>query len=217
MAYSMVHLETAYRLLEKLDWVTSRGDFMLGAIAPDAVHFCENYHYHLKERSHVWACGPRWGITTDPDKWKADILEFWEANKNNANRDFIAGYCTHLLTDVMSSIIIWKPFQEANIKGTDVESAYPIYAKEAYESDQWLFQNSENSREIMELLESGQAQGVEGRLEKVYVEQQKMSILTESYLYEKQYDISGFQYCTEKILNDAIEECVRGIGKLLIY
>ena len=30
-------------MLEKLDWVTSRGDFMLGAIAPDAVHFCENY------------------------------------------------------------------------------------------------------------------------------------------------------------------------------
>ena len=50
MAYSMVHLEIAYRLLDKFDWIRKPGDFLLGALAPDSVHFIENYHYHLKER-----------------------------------------------------------------------------------------------------------------------------------------------------------------------
>lgn len=216
MAYSMVHLEIAYRLLDKFDWISNPGDFLLGALAPDAVHFQENYHYHLKERSHVWDCGPRWGITTDPDKWKRDILRFWEGNKNALNRDFIAGYCVHLLTDVMNGIIIWGPFQEANVKGTDVESAYHIYGKEAYESDQWLFQNSENSKEIMKLLEGAQVYGVDGCIEKEYVEQQKKFILTENYASEVPYDISRFQYCTEKVLRNFIEECVKMIGEELV-
>ena len=42
MAYSMIHLEVAYRLLNKWDWIKNPGDFLVGAIAPDAVHFCEN-------------------------------------------------------------------------------------------------------------------------------------------------------------------------------
>lgn len=216
MAYSMVHLEIAYRLLEKFDWIRKPGDFLLGALAPDSVHFIENYHYHLKERSHVWDCGPRWGITTDPDKWKKDILQFWKENKNAANKDFIAGYCVHLLTDVMNGIIIWGPFQEEHIRGTDVESAYHIYGKEAYESDQWLFQNSDNCKEIMANLESATVYGVDGCIEKEYVLQQKEFILRENYEKDECFDISGFQYCTEKVIGDFIEECVEMISQVLV-
>lgn len=36
MAYQMIHLEIAYRLLEKFTWIVKREDFLLGAIAPGA-------------------------------------------------------------------------------------------------------------------------------------------------------------------------------------
>ena len=47
------------------------------------------------------------------------------------------------------------------------------------------------------------------------MEQQKKFILTENYASEAPYDISGFQYCTEKVLKDFIEECVKMIGEVL--
>ncbi len=100
MAYSMVHLEIAYRLLDKFDWVTNRGEFLLGALAPDAVHFQENYHYHLKERSHVWDCGLRWGITTDPEKWKRDVTKWKNAleyyNSSAMERFYSGSICRSL-------------------------------------------------------------------------------------------------------------------------
>ena len=65
MSYQMTHLEVAYRLLDKYKWIEVRPDFLLGAIAPDAVHFHEEYYTKLKEQSHLWDCGPRWGITLD--------------------------------------------------------------------------------------------------------------------------------------------------------
>ena len=39
MSYQMTHLEVAYRLLDKYKWIKVKPDFLLGAIAPDAVHF----------------------------------------------------------------------------------------------------------------------------------------------------------------------------------
>ena len=99
MSYQMTHLEIAYRLLDKYKWIKVRPDFLLGAIAPDAVHFHEEYHVEWKEQSHLWDCGPRWGITLDSDKWKRNVLDFWDTHKTDPNRDYIAGYCLHILTD----------------------------------------------------------------------------------------------------------------------
>lgn len=45
------------------------------------------------------AGGPKWGITIDSDKWKENVLEFWKKHKEDDNRDFIAGYCVHILTE----------------------------------------------------------------------------------------------------------------------
>lgn len=104
MSYAMVHLEVAYRLLDKYEWVSKYGDFLLGAVAPDAVHFHENYSVQLKEHSHLWNCGPRWGITIDSDKWKRNVLKFWEEHREDYNRDFIAGYCVHILTDWLNDM-----------------------------------------------------------------------------------------------------------------
>ena len=132
MAYSMIHLEVAYRLLNKWDWIKNPGDFLVGAVAPDAVHFCEDYQVQMKEKSHIWDCGPRWGITEDSNKWESNVMRFWEENKGADNRDFIAGYCVHILTDIQNDIKIWRPFRQMNLEGTNVEEVYHIYGKEAF-------------------------------------------------------------------------------------
>ncbi len=55
MSYPMVHLKIAYGLLVRDDGerIKRSGDFLLGSVAPDAVHFHDSYDVSLKERSHI--------------------------------------------------------------------------------------------------------------------------------------------------------------------
>ncbi len=62
-------------------WIERPGDFLLGSAAPDAVHFHDRYDVSLKEKSHLWEFGPRWGITLDSEGWLEAIRKFWEKIK----------------------------------------------------------------------------------------------------------------------------------------
>ena len=53
MCYQMVHMEAAYRLLSKMDWIENPADYMLGSLAPDSVHFNPEYNLSLKADSHI--------------------------------------------------------------------------------------------------------------------------------------------------------------------
>lgn len=208
MSYQMIHLEIAYRLLDKYKRIERPGDFLLGSIAPDAVHFHNPYHVSLKEQSHIWNCGPKWGITLESDKWKRNVLDFWNQHKEDSNWDFIAGYCIHILTDWMNDLRIWSPFRNANIVNDNVEDIYNIYGKEAYGSDQWLYGSSPNSKEIMKYLSEGNAYTIAGLIEKDDVERQKHHILFKQYQCTKEYDIWNYKYCTKYVISAFVAECV---------
>lgn len=215
MSYSMIHLEVAFRLLNEFEWIHNRGDFMMGAIAPDAVHFHDSYVPKLKEHSHLWNCGPKWGITLEPDKWLDNVLKFWEEHKADGNRDFVAGYCVHILTDWLNDLKIWTPFRNENMRGNNVEEIYHIYGQEAYGSDQWLYQRSCKGKEIMDLLQESQAYAISGCVEKEDIERQKNYIIFEQYENGEKIDISNYRYCTECVLLSFIDECVKVISGML--
>ena len=216
MSYQMTHLEVAYRLLDKYKWIKDGGDFLLGAIAPDAVHFHEEYHLKLKEQSHLWNCGPRWGITLDSDQWKRNVLDFWSVHKTDSNRDYIAGYCVHILTDWLNDIKIWSPFRNENMQDEDVDSIYHIYGQEAYRGDQWLFRESNNSEKILSLLAEGRAYSIEDHVLQKDVETLKKHILSEQYKNTGNYDISGHRYCTKAVTLSFINECVESLSDIII-
>lgn len=213
MSYQMIHLEVAYRLLDKYKWIEKPGDFLLASVAPDAVHFHNPYHVSLKEQSHLWNCGPKWGITTESDKWKQNVLDFWNAHKEDDNKDFIAGYCIHILTDWLNDLRIWTPFREANIRNDNVEEIYDIYGREAYGSDQWLYQNSSHSKEIMKLLSEGEAYGIDGCIGREDIKRQKNHILFKLYDKQETYDITEYRYCTKEDILSFVEESVELFGK----
>lgn len=215
MSYQMIHLEVAYRLLEHYQWINSPGNFLLGAIAPDAVHFHKEYQVDLKEKSHLWNCGPKWGITTQSDKWKRNVLDFWNLHKEDTDRDYIAGYCIHILTDWLNDIRIWTPFRDANMENEGVEEIYHIYGQEAYGSDQWLFRNSQNTGEIMKLLKDSRACAVEGGVDPKIVAAQKQHILCKQYENAVEYEIDSYQYCSRNVLMEFVEECVKNFKELL--
>ena len=73
MSYPMVHLKVAYGLLLRYGdgWIERPGDFLLGSVAPDAVHFHDRYDVSLKEKSHLWEFGPRGDISISSSDFAA--------------------------------------------------------------------------------------------------------------------------------------------------
>lgn len=213
MSYPMVHLKVAYGLLARYAGgrVERPGDFLLGAVAPDAVHFHDDYDVSLKEKSHLWKFGPRWGVTLESEDWLDAIRKFWEENRDVENRDFMAGYCTHLLTDWENDRCIWTPFRERAMQGADFDEVYGQYEAEAYGFDQWLYQNGKESREIWRLLEQGQVYGVNDCIRKEDLARQKQSLLSEQFTGKAVVDVSGYRFCTREVMEAFVERCVEKI------
>lgn len=215
MSYPMVHLKVAYGLLAQYDGgnMERPGDFLLGAVAPDAVHFHDKYDVSLKEKSHLWKFGPHWGVTLDSEGWRDAILTFWRDNRDVENSDFMAGYCTHLLTDWENDRCIWTPFRERQMQSADYDEVYGRYAAEAYGIDQWLYQNGKESQEIWRLLEQGRAYGVKGCILKEDLAKQKQSLLYEQFTGKTAVDVSGYRFCTKGIMAEFINFCKQKIFK----
>lgn len=215
MPYPMVHLKVAYGLLAR--WgdtgIEEPGDFLLGCVAPDAVHFHDSYDVSLKEKSHLWEFGPHWGVTLDSEGWHRAALTFWKENKDAENRDFMAGYCTHILTDWENDRSIWSPFREKLLQNINAgfETVHEQYAAEAHGMDQWLYQTDENSREIWRLLAQGRVYGVEGRIFKEDLARQKWSLLNEQFTGKSVCDVNEYRFCTKEIMHEFVDRCVENI------
>lgn len=214
MPYPMIHLETAYQLAGRFDWIEERGDFLLGSVAPDAVHFHEKYDVHQKEISHLWNCGPIWGVTLESEKWLNNIRTFWKQHKKDAERDFIAGYCVHLLTDWMNDQRMWAPFRERIVAGADYTEIYANskYREEAYGFDRWLYQTDVHTAEIWKLLAEGQVHELPGYMLADDLARQKQSLLTEQYADKRDYDIGQYEYYTKEAITSFIRECIKLIS-----
>lgn len=211
MPYPMIHMETAYQFLNQCDRIEQKGDFILGSVAPDAVHFHEPYDYRIKEVSHLWnGCGPKWGVTLDSQRWKDNVCRFWEQHKEDENRDFIAGYCVHLLTDWLNDRRMWAPFRIRIVQGENYDEVYSqsAYREEAYGFDQWLYQTSTHAEEIWELLKNSHVYGIDGYILAEDLMCQKESLLNEQYIHKNIYDISHYQHYTQEVISSFIEECL---------
>jgi len=54
MPFAMTHLYIAYNILSNTQQIKKPCDFLLGAIAPDSVHFRENYNSDIKKKIKIW-------------------------------------------------------------------------------------------------------------------------------------------------------------------
>lgn len=74
MAYTMTHIFIAEKLFDRFQKKIDYATYILGATTPDAVHVLENYTPKLKERSHLFPLGLRWGEVSkgeDERNWLA--------------------------------------------------------------------------------------------------------------------------------------------------
>jgi len=112
MAFTMTHLIISENISKLFaSHIKNLPQFYLGSIAPDAAHQRANYTSEYKKTSHLITGEEQWGTITDTDTWKDNIIEFLLKNKHSKNHDFILGYCSHVLTDLQNTILVWNPFR----------------------------------------------------------------------------------------------------------
>lgn len=210
MPFPMAHLCIADEMLRRGFDVKKPEEFLLGAVAPDSVHFREGYAYPMKEQSHLWDCGPRWGVTLDSERWFQNAMAFWQAHRMDAKRDFIAGYCAHVLTDWLNDVRIWNPFRVKNESWMDACGA-DRYHEEARMTDYALYLKNPRRQKIFEMLAKARGYDLAGLIFERDIERMRDSLVREQFENRTAGNPRDFCYCTLQMVEALVEEASREI------
>lgn len=214
MASQMIHMEVAYRLMDSLDIKEAKAEYILGSVAPDSVHMAEDYlpkkiHSHLFEN-----CGP-WGDTQDYDQWIVNIRAFWNkyvvGETEPAKRSLLIGICVHCLTDYWNDLMIWRALQKKMIPPMTYDGFKEAYYPESRRIDRWLFQNSEHTGEIMELLGSSKETDFEDFVRAAEITKMKDHLINVQYVLPEKVDVSDHIYYPADMMRWFVDECPKRI------
>lgn len=156
MSYAMTHLIIANEFAKKRN-IENKDIFLLGSIAPDAVHARKNFTPDMKAKSHFMLDGMKWGQVYEEvpmSKWYSHLKEIYDERIVNARNDkdvaFLQGYTIHLLTDVFNCQILYAPnLIKYNL---EVDRLRNDYRRECIEQDAFLYQNYPESKIILDAL-----------------------------------------------------------------
>ena len=203
MAYQMIHMEVAYRLLDRLPWIKEKADFILGSVAPDSVHMSPAYQVSMKEKSHLFNGSGEWGNTEDYGNWDRNIRTFWQnqGQQESDSRDFAAGVCVHCWTDLIYARDVWMKLRHQYTPVIGFDAFQKKYYIEARGIDLWLWQNSSNTHEIRKMLEAGEIQELSGFFNRKDMEKIKENLLYHQYQAEP-VAVSDYQYVPKAVISD---------------
>ena len=199
MAQPMMHLLIADKIYtEKSSSIHSYGDFLLGSIAPDAVHVKENYTREIKDISHY---------KFDSKSHISYFDTFFDEYYTSENKDFVVGYLVHLLSDMIWYHSVRVPFKEefqkAPLQNMSMNEAY--YA-DCEQIEQLMFFEKNASR-IIETINRGQAYSLEGLIDAEDVKAWKEKLILD---YNNKRNISiHTKYISEQHIRDYIENCAK--------
>ncbi|WP_050008155.1 inositol monophosphatase family protein [Butyrivibrio sp. WCE2006] len=209
MAGQITHMEIARRLIDKLGIDEGKEEFILGSVAPDSVHFDEDYlskkiHSHLFEN-----CGP-WGDTQNYDNWIENIRTFWTGyvvnEKNSIQRSFYIGIVVHCLTDYWNDLLIWRALQKKMIPPMTYDGFKEAYSPESNRIDRWLYQNIESADQIMNLLENSHETDFEDYLKAACITKMKRHLIDVQYNLPDPIDVSGHKFYKSDMMLKFVSE-----------
>lgn len=199
MAQPMMHLLIADKVYtKKSSSFNSYGDFLLGSIAPDAVHKNESYTRELKNISH-------YSFTHEsPINYFDTFLEKYCAPEN---KDFVVGYLIHLLSDMIWSHSVRAPFKECFIKAP----AHGMSMNEAYYADceqiERLMFWEERAPLIIKAVSESKAYSLEGLINSEDVQAWKEKLLCD--YNNKRKLLIHTTYISEQQIRDYITDCAK--------
>ena len=197
MAHPIMHLLIADKIYSnKSSNIQSYGDFLLGSIAPDAVHEKEDYTREIKDISHY-----RFDKNSDISHFDT----FMEAYATHENCDFVLGYLVHLLSDMLWYHMVRVPFKEDFLSAPSQNmSKNQAYYADCEQITQVLFEEKNVAR-IIEGLGESSAFTLEGLGDADDVEAWRDKQIR-AYQGRKQM-AANTQYISEQHVRGYIERC----------
>jgi len=214
MPFAMTHLYIADEILSNTPQIKKPCDFILGSIAPDSVHFRNNYNSNTKKKSHLCVGDEKWGRVTNNKEWLKNALAFLQENKHMENIDFIYGYCSHILADIQNNIKIWTPFLLENKEALE-KGMGSIYHQESYDIDYALYLLNPQQKLIWQLLEDATGYDIPNVVVGEEINKMKHDILHSQFLNRESVDVSLNKYVTLSCIQEFISVESRYIRNLL--
>ena len=193
MPFTMTHLIISKNIAEKFAGrIKSLPQFYLGTIAPDAVHNRANYVSEYKKASHLITGTEKWGMTTDHDGWKENIITLLDKYKESEHHDFILGYCSHALADLYNNIHVWTPFRlKHGIVDLDDGGYANVHHDESNKLDVELALTYEGRADFWFHLANSESIDLENIVYAAEIDKQKDNILNRWFKDKERKDISG--------------------------
>lgn len=203
MPYSMLHLFIGQRLLPELS-IADAGAFLLGCVAPDAVHFHPNYVSEFKRISHFVPDGIAWGDCREEANpiWLNNVRDFLRESCSGTPRDFALGYASHVIQDIYNNMTLWTPLRhraEAECRPELLER----YRMESIAVDRALHCRGD---EVLSRLSRARAMGIPGRVEAEDVERLRQSLLADPHAGQPMPDLSAHQCLTEATVESFLRD-----------
>ncbi len=204
MAQPMMHLLVADKIYRKFSSIHLYGDFLLGSIAPDAVHVKEDYTREIKDISHY-----RFNSTSHISYFDTFIDEY----HTSENIDFVAGYLVHLLSDMIWYHSVRVPFKEAFLKAPlQNMTMNEAYYADCEQIEQLMFWE-ENASHIIDAIKGGNAYTLEGLIDAGDIKAWKEKLIFD---YNNKRDIKIHpQYISEQHIREYIASCAEECSKYL--
>ncbi len=155
MPLPMVHLAVAVSLCDALGWAASPA-FLLGTLAPDAIHMRPGAAPEDKSRVHLHAA--------IMERGSAAVRELFEALASQQPEacDLALGYAVHLLTDALWVERVFQAFRHDLALPRDQERT--LYYRETDEVDRLLYEGSPWRPEVWRALAAAEPADLPGLL-----------------------------------------------------
>jgi hypothetical protein len=124
----MVHLAVAVQVCSLWEGEPTP-EFLLGNIAPDAIHMRPNAERSDKRRVHLEAVPD----ATEHERIHALLAQHW--TEESEMIDFVEGYAAHILTDYLWHKTVWVPFTETAPRDLSAQERLSLYYLETDQID----------------------------------------------------------------------------------
>ena len=133
----MIHEEVGYFISKKIN--NDSYNYFLGLLAPDAPN---TYGFGKKEDR--WLAHQR---KNDYNEWRKSLKELYEKEKNRYDKDFLLGYCVHILTDIIYDEFLYLKVREEILKDNiTLEESHEVMRKDM---DKYYFDEIEIIKDIL--------------------------------------------------------------------
>jgi len=219
MPFPLTHLLVADEILARDP--RSEADaaqFLLGSLAPDAVHYRKNLPADMggigpiKKITHLCPVSDeRWGLVTDNSGWIKCVNDFAKSHTG----PLAEGYAIHVLADLYNNMTIWHNFR----------TQHPLEAAKGYKSDFYtdlrnldarLFLDSgQQIKKIFHLLAKAKACNMPGLVTAEEIEAIKENILFEQYKASLPTPSCEYTFVTYEETLDFIQKAADFVEEIL--